>query len=167
MINVFEGEVLNLNSIFYESDGISKETTFDFIEIKNKTSKFIFKTPFYKIPCTENFLENESYLMIIKYYRIEECERKGILDFQELLEYKSENINCLITKTFKVEKPCYFQEFNKGTAKYLIVKSKVNRDYEIFILKGELLKEGPFFRVLGEGPYIFKSKDILYEFKYK
>lgn len=164
MVSVFEGQILDLESIFNEDDSTQNQETYNFIEIRNKTSKFLFKTPFYRIPTSENSEENDTYFMVIRYYKIEEGERIGILEFQELEEFKTEKLRCLKTVIMEVKKPCYFQEFNKGLSKYLIVRSKISGEYEILAIKGEVIREGPFYRVLGEGPYIFKTKNIMFNF---
>ena len=165
MLSVFEGQVLNLELIFNKNTSKSHEEIYDFVEIKQKHSKFVFKTPFYRIPSSENEKFEDSYILVINYYKVQKGERTGILKFQELENFQYDKVECLETVVLKVEKPFYYQEFYKGPIKYLIVKPKVKNDFEIIALRGELIKEGPFYRILGEGPYVFKSKDIVFDFK--
>lgn len=164
MVSVFEGEVINLETIFRDQGAALVDSNYDFVEIKDKTCKFIWNTPYYQVPCSEDIMDNDAYFMVLRYFAVQKGERTGILEYQELNNFEVETMSCLKTIVLKVEKPCYCQHFNKGKSKYLLVKSHLGTDFKLFALRGDILKEGTFYKILGEGPYVFKFKNILFKF---
>lgn len=156
MIAVFEGQKIKTENI-----------NFLFIEIKRKTTTFLSKTPFFTVP-TENTSSSESYpdLMIVNYYDLVPVKRAGILEYDEFEDtFPCSNPVCIKTVTYQVYKPVEYQEFYKNGNKYVLVNIKDKefiKNYEISIENGVLIKEGVFYKVFGNGRYIFRTEEILY-----
>lgn len=163
MKTFYEGQSINLENEFEELIGNS-HSNYDFVELKGETHSFLFRTPFYQIPCTYKIDDKGSYFLAIRFYEVEKSERSGILKFTDLDNFDCDAFKRVATVIFNIETPCYHQEFYKGDAKYLAIKPKTTGKFKVFAARGEIINEGPFHRVLGDGPYVFKTSDVMYHF---
>lgn len=152
MKRVFEGEQIKV-----EVDD------FDFLEIKRNTTHFLLRTPFFVVP-TQSEYEEGSKCMVVNYYKLLSCRRKGILEFDEFEGLTAQEAKCVKSDVFNVVAPVEYQEFYKNGTKYLALRSRVSEPYEVSMENGTLVKHGMFYKVFGGGCYIFSSARILYKF---
>lgn len=155
MKKVFEGEIIKTVCIDY-----------DFVEIKAEKTRFIRKTPFFNVPATDCDKRRPSTTyLIVNYFKIRSSERIGFLAYDEFSDFDGKSIECVHSDVFVTEKPVMHQEFYKNGDKYLVLDPKTTGEYEINIETGLLIKEGPFYKVYGDGKYIFRTKNVTYAFQ--
>lgn len=155
MKKVFQGEVIKTEDFEY-----------DFIEIKGPETAILHKTPFFIVPTSKKAYE----YLIVNYYKIEIYENhllqydefKSKLEVEDKTIINSKKINCIKSEIFSVDTPVEFQEFYKDKAKFLALKVKTAGEFKITMEDGTIIKEGSFYKVFGQGCYIFEqnlSKD--------
>lgn len=150
MKRVFQGQTIKTEDLEY-----------DFIEIRSSQRYFLFKTPFFVVPS-----EGAHYkFMTVSYYKAIDPERTGLLEYDELQTLSGKEIVCVKSDVFEVERPVEFQEFYKNRTRYLVLKVKIDQDFDISIENGSMVKDGCFYKVFGSGKYIFESENILYSFE--
>ncbi|ELA41367.1 uncharacterized protein VICG_01608 [Vittaforma corneae ATCC 50505] len=170
MKRVFEGEQVRTDV-----------NDFDFLEIKRNTSYFLLRTPCFVVPslttasqamatpnqCAKAAVDEDassSRYMVVNYYKVVSCERNGLLVYDEFEGFNGMDVRCVRSCLYDVEVPVEHQEFYRHGVKCLALNARVPGEYEVSMENGTLVRDGMFYKVFGDGRYIFRNDRILYKF---